>query len=181
MTLIELMVSMFLLMLLTAAAYTVHILAWRYMRIAEAEADLQAAQLKAVAELEMDLGDSDPSTIITGQSPPGVVFISPRDENGRITPGPVWQAWVGYYITPDHDLVRKRIALSVATTTLPTNTYTTATFASAAGTTKLVASYDTALTCSGSSPISFSATFTISVLSPGDCQISVQDTIWPRN
>lgn len=132
----------------------------------------------------------------------GVIALSCRDTSGNIQSGPTWQAWVGYYVDASHNLVRKRINFAAGaptgvptapTTTLQANPFTSANgypsstdivsnFKGASGgTTQVVAVYDTSLSCSGTTPVIISATFSTSVQSPDDCQINIQDAVWPRN
>jgi hypothetical protein len=180
MTLAELLVFTFLMSILATAVLAVYVLSMRYMRIAQAALDLQASAQKSVASLVADLADTNATTIKVTSTPPSIIFASPRDGNGQIEAGPIWQAWIGYYIDANNNLIRKRVPMTPSAT-LPSNPYTLASFQADSGSTVLVAANDTALSCTGTQPVVISGTFTVSVQSPSDCQITLKDSVWPRN
>ncbi len=192
-TLVELLVYIVLMSMMLTAVYAVFVASMRYFRVAQAATELQNDAQQCTLHMVADLADSTSSTVVTGTGPIGIVFLSPRNNIGNFvydsSGNLYWQKWVGYYFdSTNQQLIRKEVTLTTAVTTVPTNPYTTATFAALTGSnvrTRTIATDMTALSVGGTTSVTISATFERSVFSnaagTNDNRVQITDQVKLRN
>ena len=140
-TLVEVMVYSVLLGLMMTSLYQLLSMTTAFVGDSMTTGALQASAQKTAVRITADLSVAHKGSVVTGTTPPGVVFLSPRDGYGKITcdaSGVIyWHQWVCYYLdTSTGTLMRKQIYIT-ATTTPPAATYTPVDFVPVVGGVKL--------------------------------------------
>jgi hypothetical protein len=188
MTLVEISIYSSLLMMLMLAIYGTFAAAVKYFTVAQAQTDLQTAAQTAILHLVADVSESTSADVKVDTNPPGIIFVSPRDANGRFgsdnSGNILWQRWVCYYFDASAGtIVRSTLGIS-PTTSPPTNTYSTKYFQQL-GSGRVIARNVTAFSIAGSKILDIAASFETTVNSnaahTADTQLQIQDTFKLRN
>lgn len=189
-TLIEALVYLGLVGFLFTCIYGVLISSMKYYKLAENSTELQNNAMIAVVKMVNELSETRYSTISSGGSPAGIIFLSPRnssnafeyDSSGQL----YWQKWVCYYIGTDQNgistLIRKERYLAAKTATPPSNTYTTASFSSDGTLTPdYISRYATSLTFTTSGAVSIQADFEKLPSTDYYSKVEITSKVFPRN
>lgn len=150
-TLIEALVYCVITGLVFTGIYSVFYSAQKNYYTTRAGIEVQRASLSTTNALCKELSESALGSIYlyapTGLPPsayPGIVFMSPRDENGNIsintgTGAPYWNKYVAYYLNTDPEdsssfaIFRKEKTVTQTDTPVVSLTYTTTYFATGGG------------------------------------------------
>ena len=109
-SLIELLISAFLMGLCLTSVHMLVQAGNRYLRVSQARHEIQSQALLSLAWLQRELAESDPDSYRTLATPyQGIVFASPRDNSGQVQYDlgrMLWPKFLCYYVK-DQNLVRK--------------------------------------------------------------------------
>ena len=163
-SLIEVLVGGALILGILSATVAILIACYRHHRESEAAIAVHETALKATTLLEREIKDSSKGCVESFNSPPGLVFATPRAGNGAMSldpnsKRPVWQRLICYYLEPDGDefrLIRKEEPIPTPTHDVPQigSSQDTAHFATVAGGT-VVARGVTEFTVTAGSSVAF--------------------------
>ncbi|MEW6283399.1 MAG: hypothetical protein AB1758_32620, partial [Candidatus Eremiobacterota bacterium] len=123
-SLLETLIAAGLLALLLTYVYQFLVAATRYQKGCMAALELQKQSLTGMSALTAELSESAYASV--KDDPPGLIFASPRDANGKVSydgSGRVlWRCWVGYYpdmVNGRPCLVRKTLPINPPGATPP--------------------------------------------------------------